>query len=412
MMNPDVIYYPRKEILRAAEQFATPFFLYKEERIRENCRKFRDAFRQYFPDFQVLYAIKANANPQLMQIVIEEGFEFDASSEAEVYLANQLKIGGMYTGNYTPVSTLKYAQENGFLLNLDDITNIPMLSEIGVPELVSLRINPGMGKSVEKSNVFAGPDAKYGIPFEQAADAYMELQKLGVKRFGIHMMTGSNVPLTEKLYFAEIVEKLLEVVADIKAKTGIEIEFLNMGGGFGVPYRPEAESLNIDELAKSVRAAFDKQCAKYNIKEPKLLAEPGRYITADAGWLVAKIEVIKDAYKKFLGIDASSSDMPRPSIYDAYHHVSIINDSQEEEMVSVVGTICENNDQLAKDRLLPKAKIGDIVVIHGCGAHAYSMGHNYNGKLRSAEYLLKTDGSFQQIRRAETFADLYATLNF
>lgn len=411
-MNPDVIYYPRTDILRAVEQFPTPFFLYKEERIRANCRRFRDAFKQYFPDFQPLYAIKANANPAVMKIVIEEGFEFDASSEAEVYLANQLQVGGMYTGNYTPVSTLKYAKENGFLLNLDDITNIPMLAEIGVPELVSLRINPGMGKAVEQSNVFAGPDGKYGIPFEQAPEAYSQLQKMGVKRFGIHMMTGSNVPLTEKLYFAEIVGKLLEVVADIKEKTGIEIEFLNMGGGFGVPYLPEAESLNVEEIAKSVRAAFDKQCKKYNLKEPKLLAEPGRLITADAGWLVAKVTVIKNAYKKFLGIDASSSDMPRPSIYDAYHQVSVITDSQEQEVVSVVGTICENNDQLAKDRLLPKAKIGDIVVIHNCGAHAYSMGHNYNGKLRSAEYLLKTDGSFQQIRRAETFTDLYATLNF
>ncbi len=409
-INPDVVYYPKEAVLKAVKQFPTPFYIYSEKRIRENCRRFSGAFKKYFPDFSSLYAIKANSNSVLLKIIAEEGFGMDASSDFEVFLSNQLGLNGMFTANFTPAQTLKYAKENGFILNLDDISNIAMLTEIGVPEMVSLRINPGMGNAVEASNVFAGPDAKYGIPFEKAPQAYSELKKLGVKKFGIHMMTGSNVPIDKKDYFAEIIAKLLEVVAQTKAETGIEIEVLNMGGGFGVPYHPEKPSLDMDYIAKSVRESFDTQCAKYNLKAPRLMAEPGRYIVADAGWLVSKVVVIKDSYKKFIGVDASTNDNPRPAIYDAYHYVSLISDEQETEIVSVVGSICENNDQFAKERVLPKAKVGDIVVIHNSGGHVYAMAHNYNGKLKHAEYLLKEDGSLSIIRRAETFNDLLSTL--
>lgn len=225
------------------------------------------------------------------------------------------------------------------------------------------------------------------------------------------MMTGSNVPIEEKNYFAEIVGRLLDIVADVKEKTGIEIEIMNIGGGFGVPYQPDRPGLDMEEIAKSIREAFDAKIKEHGIKEPRLMAEPGRYITADAGWLIGKVQVIKDSYKKFIGIDCSASDMPRPSIYDAYHYVSVHKGQDEKEVVSVVGSICENNDQFAKDREISKCKIGDHVVIHNCGAHAYSMGHNYNGKLRHAEYLIDTDGKIKKIRRAETIEDLYNTLN-
>lgn len=420
-MNQEVIYFPKEAVKKAAQEFETPFFLYEEKKLRENCGKFKGAFQKYFPDFQPLYAVKANNNPVILKIIKEEGFGFDCSSESEAWIVRKIGGNGMYTGNYTPAATLKFAQESGLVINLDDISMVPFLKEIGVPEIVSFRINPGIGKGGSEGVVTAGPDAKFGVPFEKAAEAYKLAREAGVKRFGIHMMTGSNVPISEKNYFGNIVKKLLEIVADIKQKTGIEIELLNMGGGFGVPYRPEEESLNMEEIAKSVREAFEEQCAKYGLKEPILMAEPGRYITANMGFLVGRVTVIKDSYKKFVGIDASSNDMPRPSIYDAYHHASLVKMNGEEsgtEKVSIVGTICENNDQLAKDRELPICEVGDLVVIHNSGGHAYAMGHNYNGKLRHAEYLLREDGHppgrgqavFEKIRRAETIEDLYSTV--
>jgi len=411
-MNPAVVYYPKESIVEAASRFETPFFLYEEKRLRENCQRFSGAFKKYFPDFAPLYAVKVNSNPEILKIIAAEGFEMDASSETEALLCKKLGFGGMFTANYTSAETLKFAKEQGFVLNLDDIENIPMLEEIGIPEVISFRINPGVGKSTMSSGVFAGPDAKYGVPFEKAAEAYKQAAALGVKRFGIHMMTGTNVPMGEKDYFADIIRKLLQIVADVKKQTGIKIEFLNMGGGFGVPYKPEEESLNIEEVAESVHKAFEEECAAHGLNTPRLMAEPGRWISADAGWLVAQVTVIKNSYKKFVGIDASSNDMPRPSIYDAYHHVSIVNGQGGNgslETVNVVGSICENSDQFAKNRELPICKVGDLVVIHNCGAHAFAMGHNYNGKLRHAEYLLETSGSLRQIRRAETFEDLYKT---
>jgi diaminopimelate decarboxylase len=284
-----------------------------------------------------------------------------------------------------------------------------VIERIGVPEALSFRINPGIGKGDRGSNVLAGPDAKYGIPWEKAGVAYARARDMGVKRFGIHMMTGSNV--LDEAYFGEITLTLFDIVAQIKKETGVEIDCMNIGGGFGVPYRPDEKSVDVEAVAKNVRFAFDTAIEKYNLKEPELMIEPGRYIGADAGWLVGKVVSIKDGYKRFIGIDASANDMPRPSIYGAYHHVTIMNDSDEMEIVSVVGSICENNDQFGKDRTLPKASIGDTVVIHNCGAHAHAMGHNYNGKPRHAEYMVESGGNIKKIRRAETVEDLFATTN-
>lgn len=412
-MNPNVIYYPREKILEAAERFETPFFIYEEKRLRENCRRFKAAFEKYFPDFWPLFAVKANSNPEILKIIAAEGFEMDASSATELWLCEKLDLKGMHTGNYTPAAELKMAKRAGFMINLDDISQLDFLKEIGVAEFLSFRINPGIGKATIESNVFAGPDAKYGVPFEKAVMAYARAQELGVKHFGIHMMTGSNVPMEEKDYFAALTKKLFEVVAELKQKLNLEIELMNIGGGFGVPYKPEEQGLDLSAVAKSVREAFDESCSKFNLKEPRLMAEPGRLIAADSGWLVGRVQVIKDGYKKFVGIDASANDMPRPSIYGAYHHVSIINDQDPEvtETVSVVGSICENNDQFARDRELPKCDRGDLIAIHNCGGHAYAMGHNYNGKPRHAEYLIEESADLRQIRRAETFENLYKTVD-
>lgn len=406
-MNKDVIYLPEEAIKKAATEFETPFFLYEEKRIRDNARRFADAFKRHFPDFWPTYAVKANCNPEVLKILIDEGFDMDASSEAEAWLSKKLGVGGMYTGNFTTAETLKYAKDRGFILNLDDLSMVPFLEEIGVPEMISFRINPGVGKSTMKDNVFAGEDAKYGVPHEKAVEAYRAAREAGVKRFGIHMMTGSNVPIEEQDYFSNIVAKLFDVVAEIKKETGIEIELMNIGGGFGVPYEPDRESLDIIKVANGIKEVFDAKCKEHDLKPPRMMAEPGRYISCDAGWLVGRVTVIKDSYKKFVGIDASTNDMPRPAFYGAYHYVTVLNDSDEEESYSVVGTICENNDQFAKSRRLPVASVGDIVAIHNCGAHARVMGHNYNSKLRHAEYLLGTDGSLSLIRRGETIEDLF-----
>lgn len=409
-MNKEVLYYPEEAVLKAVRKFPTPFFLYEEKRLKSNCRTFRDSFKKYFPDFRPLYAIKANNNPEILKIIAKEGFGGDCSSESEAWICEKLGIKGMYTGNYTTKDEFEFVKNKGMILNLDDISMIETIKEIGIPETLSFRINPGIGDK-DCISVTAGPDAKYGVPFEKAPEAYQKAKTAGVKHFGIHMMTGTNVPIQNIGYFATIVKKLFDIIADIKEKTGTEIEFMNIGGGFGVPYRPEEQSLDMNSIAKSVRETFDKKCSEHSLKKPKLMAEPGRWITANAGWLVSKAHVIKNSYRKFVGIDASSNDMPRPSIYGAYHHVSVMQKKTNpaKEKVSIVGRICENSDQLAKDRELPKIEIGDIIVIHNCGGHAYAMGHNYNGRLRHAEYLIEENGGIRQIRRAETIEDLYKT---
>ncbi|HBW74221.1 MAG: Diaminopimelate decarboxylase [Candidatus Magasanikbacteria bacterium GW2011_GWA2_45_39] len=413
-VNRRVIFYPHEAVLEAARRFPTPFFLYSEARLRENCRNFRKAFSTYFPDFKPLFAVKANANPDLLRIVQDEGFGFDCSSTAELFLAHLFDVEGMYTGNYVRREEFEYAIQNTrLILNLDDISALETVRDIGMPEALSLRINPGAHQSTSKLLVkqwsMSGVDAKYGIPFERASDAYSLAQSMGVKHFGIHMMTGSNVLDEDYFYFTT--KKLLTIVAEIKQNTGVVIEFLNIGGGFGVPYRPCEHSINLNAVARNVHKAFKEVCARYELQPPRLYAEPGRYISADTGWLVGRVTSTKEGYKKFVGIDASSNDMPRPSIYDAYHHISIMNNARTRERVSVVGSICENNDQFARDRLLPSCASGDIVVIHNCGGHAYAMGHNYNNKLRHAEYLIRDSGKIDEIRKAETIEDLFRGTN-
>lgn len=409
-VNRRVIFYPHDAILEAVRRFSTPFFLYSETRLRENCRNFKKAFTAYFPDFKPLFAVKANANPDLLRIIRDEGFGFDCSSMAELFLAHVFDADGMYTGNYVARDEFEYAiQKTRLILNLDDINMFETVRDIGMPETVSLRINPGSSQGSNQMLVkkwsLSGIDAKYGIPFECAKDAYARIQSMGVKHFGIHMMTGSNV--LDENYFYLTTKKLLIIVGEIKKNTGIEIEFLNIGGGFGVPYRPSEHSINLNVVARNVHKAFKEICPRYNLRPPRLYAEPGRYISADTGWLVGRVISTKESYKKFTGIDASSNDMPRPSIYDAYHHITVMNKARTRERVSVVGSICENNDQFARDRLLPLCAPCDIVVIHNCGGHAYAMGHNYNNKLRHAEYLIRDSGKIDEIRKAETIQDLF-----
>ncbi|OGH94667.1 MAG: diaminopimelate decarboxylase [Candidatus Magasanikbacteria bacterium RIFOXYD2_FULL_41_14] len=404
------MYLPITGIKKACRLFSTPFFLYSEKKIRENCRFFFNSFKQYFPDFRPLFAVKANPNPAILRIIQQEGFGFDCSSESELWIVKKIKGHGMHTGNYIVESELRRALTTpNVVLNLDDESMLTKVGQLGMPKTLSFRINPGIVAVTMKSLQTAGPNAKFGVPIERVVASYQKAKQMGVETFGIHMMAGSNI-LDEK-HFYGITSKLLEIVGILKKRTGIQIDFLNIGGGFGVPYQPSERSLDLNLVAKSVRKAFDEQCHRFSLKEPQLFAEPGRYITANAGWLVSQAVVIKNSHKKFIGIDASSNDLPRPSIYGAYHHATVLNKTSKRENVTIVGSICENNDQLATDRLLPKCEIGDIIVLHNAGGHAYAMGHNYNGKTRHAEYLLMNKSNLKCIRRAETIADLFKRCN-
>jgi diaminopimelate decarboxylase len=421
MINPKVIELPTRDILRAARKYPTPFFLYSEKKIRANCFHFKNSFRSFFPAFEPLYAVKANNNPHLLRIVFSEGFGADASSEAEAWIVKKLGARGMYTGNYTTEDEFRFAVKTGaFLLNLDDITMLDTIKKIGVPEFISFRVNPGVSKGGMKSLYLAGPAAKYGVPLDRIVTAYRRARSMGVKRFGIHAMTGSNV--LDESYFESVAMILLDIAGRIKKRLGISFERLNIGGGFGVPYRPEEKSLDLLKVAEGVRRAFDRQCAKYDLSEPILMAEPGRLIMADTAWLIGRVNVIKESHKKFAGIDAGMNDLPRPAIYDAYHHVTVVPGrrslaefgqagslSGKKEKISIVGRLCENNDQFARNRLLPVIRVGDLIAIHNAGAHAYAMGHNYNTRARSAEYLITESGALVKIRRAETFTDIFRT---
>ena len=397
-------------IRRAVRRFPTPFFIYEESLIRDNCRRFRDAFRKYFPTFEPLYAVKANTNPTLLKIIFSEGFGADASSEAEVWITRRLGARGIYTGNYTSRAEFRFALKMGnFQLNLDDISMLPTIHGLGAPKFISFRVNPGISRGGMQSLLLAGPNAKYGVPLRDVAAAYHTAREMGVRRFGIHAMTGSNV--LDPAYFAAVAEKLLEIAGRLKRETGILVERLNLGGGFGVPYRPEQKTLDMDTVARHVRRAFNTQCARHNLPEPILMAEPGRWIMADTGWLVGRVHVIKKSQKTFVGIDAGMNDLPRPAIYEAYHQITLAAKPRPGpwRKVNVVGRLCENNDQFARDRRLPPIQVGDILAIHNAGAHAYAMGHNYNNRPRSAEILITREGALRQIRRAETIRDLFRT---
>ncbi len=410
-VNPAVVRLPADEIRRAVQKFPTPFFIYEERRLRDNCRQFRETFRRYFPTFQPLFAVKANTNPALLKIIFGEGFGADASSEAEAWITRRLGARGMYTGNYTTPEEFRFVLGTGaFALNLDDISMLPTIRRLGMPEFISFRVNPGIARGGMRSLVLAGPDAKYGVPAARIVDAYRQARAQGARRFGLHAMTGSNV--LDEDYFAAVAERLLELAGQVKRQLGIALECINIGGGFGMPYRPEQRSLDLDRVARGVRRVFDRHCGAA-LPEPILMAEPGRYIAADAGWLVGRVNVIKHGAKIFVGIDAGMNDLPRPAIYDAYHHISVVRTrgaaEGRREKVNVVGRLCENNDQFARDRRLPRVAVGDYIVIHNSGAHAYAMGHNYNNRLRSAEYLITARGGLRRIRRAETIADLFRT---
>ncbi len=391
--------------------FGTPFHIYDEKGIKQTCHNLNTAFEKS-NGFKEFFAVKALPNPSIMKIMQEMEFGFDCSSTPEVELSRQIGSSGediMFTSNNTSYNQFKYAlDQGGCTMNLDDISLIEKLSPF--PDLICFRYNPGPRRKGNK--IIGNPvESKYGLSHDQIIDAYSRSKTLGATRFGIHTMLASNELNYE--YMVETTHMLLDVVEFIYESLGITFEFINIGGGLGIPYTPDTTPFNLTAMASEVIELFNK-FEKNNGWVPKLYMESGRYITGPHGVLVTSVINHKNIYRKYVGVDASMSALMRPGMYDAYHHIHIHGKSKEKSMgkVDVVGALCENIDKFAIQRDLPNTVEGDILVIHDTGAHGHAMGFNYNGHLRPKELLLKEDSSVELIRRAETMADYFSTLTF
>ncbi len=397
-----------------AQQYGTPFYLYDERGIRENARGLLKAFA-WNPGFREYFAVKATPTPAILKIMKEEGCGLDCSSYTELMLAEAVGFGGsdiMFSSNVTPAEDFRYAAKLGATINLDDYTHIDFLNGlVGIPELVSLRYNPG-GTFEIHDNVMDNPgEAKYGMTYEQLRDGIKKLAGLGAKRFGIHAFLASNMRQNE--YYPKVAAILFETAVRLREETGADIAFINLSGGVGVAYRPKEEPADIAVIGEGVRKAFEEILAPAGMGNVAIYTELGRYMLAPYGILVARAIHEKHIYKEYIGLDACAANLMRPAMYGAYHHITVAGkeDAPRDHFYDITGGLCENNDKFARDRKLPKIDIGDLIVIHDAGAHGFAMGYNYNGKLRSCEVLLKEDGSTQLIRRAETPQDYFATFD-
>jgi diaminopimelate decarboxylase len=406
--------FTKEQLEKIADKYPTPFHIYDEKGMRAYTRKFISAF-SWNDGFKEFYAIKACPNPYLMKILKNEGLGIDCSSLAELELAEKVGLRGeeiMFTSNDTPAEEYIKARELGAIINLDDISHINYLETCaGLPDLVCCRYNPG---SLKEGNVIIGQpeEAKYGFTREQLFEGYKMLRDKGVKRFGLHTMVASNE--LDPNYFIETAEIVFELVVELSQKLGIRFEFVNLGGGIGIPYRPEQTPVNLEIMSNGIHKLYRQLIGGNNLHPLKIYFESGRAITGPFGYLVSKVLHIKNTYKKYAGLDACMVNLMRPALYGAYHHISVAGKGNlpHETVYDVTGSLCENNDKFAINRLLPQLEPGDIIVIHDAGAHGHSMGFNYNGKLRSAELLLRENGEVVQIRRAETIEDHFATLDF
>lgn len=402
--------------LRAiASKWPTPFHLYDEKAIRANARRLKAAFA-WNKGFRNFFAVKAAPNPFLMRVLQEEGFGADCSSLPELLLSQQVGLEGeaiMFTSNDTPAEEFVHAVEMGANVNLDDLSHIAFLEQAcgKLPELVCFRYNPGPLKG---GNAIIGKpeEAKYGFTREQLFEGYRLLKEKGVKRFGLHTMVASNE--LNPQYFIDTAILLFDLITELQAALGITFEFVNLGGGIGIPYRPEQEGVNLEIVGEGIRKAYEERLIAKGHPELKIYLECGRCITGPYGYLVSTVRHLKHTYRDYVGMDACMANLMRPALYGAYHHITVVGkaDVPADHTYDVTGSLCENNDKFAIQRALPEIVPGDLLVFHDAGAHGHAMGFNYNGKLRSAELLLREDGSVVEIRRAETLDDLFATLDF
>ncbi|MBC8004518.1 MAG: diaminopimelate decarboxylase [Verrucomicrobia bacterium] len=406
--------FSKKQIEKIIEQHPTPFHIYDEKGIRDYARKFIKAF-SWNPGFKEYYAIKSAPNPYLMKIMRKEGFGIDCSSMAELVIAEKLGMKGdeiMFTSNDTPAYEYKKAVDLGAIINLDDISHIEYLEKhVGIPDIVCFRYNPG---SLKEGNTIIGhpEEAKYGFTRDQLFEGYQILKEKGVKRFGLHTMVASNE--LDSAYFVETAQILFDLIVELKQKVGVDIEFANLGGGIGIPYKPNDQPVDLDFMSRGIEKLYQEKIVANGLEPLRLYFESGRAMTGPYGFLVTQVLHLKKTYKQYVGLDASMANLMRPALYGSYHHITVMGkeDQPLDQVYDVTGSLCENNDKFAINRSLPVMEPGDLVVIHDTGAHGHSMGFNYNGKLRSAELLLRENGEVVQIRRAETLDDYFATLDF
>ena len=405
----------KEKLEEIAKVHPTPFHLYDEAGIRKNAENLKKAF-SWNKGFKEYFAVKATPNPFLINILREYGCGCDCSSKTELMLSKAIGAVGddiMFSSNDTPPAEFKYADDLGAIINLDDITHIDILEKtLGyLPKKLSCRYNPGGYFSIA-NNIMDNPgDAKYGMTTEQLFEAFKIMKSKGVEEFGIHAFLASNTVTNE--YYPTLAKTLFEVAVKLKEETGAHIKFINLSGGIGIPYRPDQEGNDIFEIGKGVEKVYNEVLVPAGMDDVAIYTELGRFMLAPYGALVTRAINEKHTHKEYIGVDACAVNLMRPAIYGAYHHITVMGKENEpcDQKYDVTGSLCENNDKFAIDRMLPKIDMGDLLFIHDTGAHGFAMGYNYNGKLKSAEILLKEDGSFDLIRRAETPADYFATFD-
>ena len=410
-MSEKIPFVTKEQLEDIASRYATPFYLYDEKGIRETARRVNKAF-SWNKGFKEYFAVKATPTPGILKILHEEGCGADCSSYTELLMADAVGFKGdeiMFSSNDTPAEDFQLARKLNATINLDDITHIDFLERVAdIPDTVCCRYNPG-GHFAIANNIMDNPgDAKYGMTREQLTEAYKRLMAKGVKHFGLHAFLASNTVTND--YYPELARILFKVAVELKEETGASIEFINLSGGVGIAYRPGQPQNDIMEIGEGVRRAYEEVLVPAGMGNVRLYTEMGRYMLAPYGALVSRVI----HHKEYIGLDACAANLMRPAIYGAYHHITVMGKENApcDHKYDVTGGLCENNDKFAIDRMLPEINIGDLVFIHDAGAHGFAMGYNYNGKLRSAELLLKEDGSVEMIRRAETPADYFATFDF
>ncbi len=403
------------------ETYPTPFHLYDEKGIRETARNLKAAFA-WNPGYKEYFAVKATPTPGILKILQEEGCGVDCSSLTELMLSDKCSFHGhdiMFSSNETPANEYQLAEKLGAVINLDDFTHIDFLEQtLGyIPETISCRFNPGgifqLGASKEGFQVMDTPgDSKYGFTREQLFEGFKKLKSMGAKHFGIHAFLASNTLSND--YYPALAGILFELAAELEKETGCDVQFINLSGGVGIPYRPDQSANDIAAIGEGVRRQYEKILVPAGMGDVAIYTELGRYMLGPNGCLVTKVLHFKHTYKEYVGVDACAANLMRPAMYGAYHHITVMGkeDKPCDHVYDVVGSLCENNDKFAIDRELPEIELGDLLVIHDSGAHGFSMGYNYNGKLRSAELLLREDGTVKLIRRAETPEDYFATMIF
>ena len=402
----------REKLDEITAQFPTPFHLYDGKGIRERARALHEAF-SWNPGFKEYFAVKATPNPAILKILKEEGCGVDCASYVELLMSQKLSFAGqdiMFSSNNTPAEEFQFARDLGATINLDAYEDVAFLKKVaGIPKVISCRYNPGGVFELETSIMDNPEEAKFGMTKDQLIQAFKELKELGAEKFGIHALLASNTVSND--YYPELARQLFELAVEVVAETGVELDFINLSGGVGINYQPEGEKNDIAVIGQGVRQAYEAILIPAGLGKVKIYTELGRFMLAPFGLLVTKVTHKKQTYRTYLGVDASAVNLLRPAMYGSYHHITNMDRPEgETEIVDVVGSLCENNDKFAINRPLPISQIGDTLVIHDTGAHGFSMGYQYNAKLRSSEILLEEDGNVRMIRRAERPEDYFATL--